>query len=134
VLSLTPASGATVWDKAFGTAADEGPRGIAFDEPSGRVVLSAEVSAPAPAGGTIDGVALPTSAGTYVTSLDATGKALWLTHVATGSSSLRGACLAVEKSGTTALLGTFKGTVDFGGGPVTSNSTGHDAFLLGLHP
>lgn len=41
---------------------------------------------------------------------------------------------AVDRAGGVVIVGSFKGTVDFGGGPLTSRTTSGDAFVLRLDP
>jgi hypothetical protein len=128
IVSLDPATGATVWDKELSTTADEGAPDIAAD---GTGDVFANVSLPtAPVPATIDGVALPTTTGSFLAKLSPAGTLLWVRP----SAGMGAAAVAVGTSGHLALVGMFQGTLDVGGptplfGP---DSGSYDTFVVGL--
>lgn len=105
-----------LWSKRFGDADYQTGRVVASD-PSGYVLLGAYL-----AGGTDFGGGLVTSAGTIdagVVKLDPDGNHIWSKALG-GSYEDRVDAITTDASGNVIVAGTFGGTVDFGGGPLTS--------------
>jgi hypothetical protein len=67
----------------------------------------------------------------FVTKLDTTGAQIWSRQFGSSGNGVGANSVAVDAAGNVLLTGYFLGTVDFGGGPVTSYGT-QDAFVLKL--
>jgi hypothetical protein len=123
-------TGAFRWARRLGaTTDDDWGYAVAVDG-SGNVTVAGVFS------GTVDfgGGPLATAGGNdiFVASYSATGSFRWARRFgATGID--RGHGVAVAGSGNVAVTGSFEGTVDFGGGPLTSAGSS-DIFLLELAP
>jgi hypothetical protein len=104
------------WARQFGDASDiQEAFGVAADS-NGNVLVTGSFSGSA----ILDGITL-SSAGqdVFVAKLDASGNVLWAKHF--GNSLYQdGNAVAVDAAGNVFLAGGFFGTVDFGGGPLTS--------------
>ena len=124
------ADGAHLWSRRFGgTNADEG-FGIATDT-SGNIFLVGTFQ------GTADfGSGLLTSSGgswdIVAAKYSATGTPLWSKRFGSTGDDL-GYSVAVDRGGNATFTGTFHGTVDFGGGALTSAGW-TDIFILDLAP
>ena len=109
-----------------GTSGDQG-RGIAVDS-SGNSYITGYFE------GTVDfGGGDVTSAGNpdiFVLKLDSSGVSQWANTYG-GTSTERGYSIAVDSSGNAYITGFFNGTVDFGGGDVTSAGS-NEIFVLKL--
>ncbi|MBI2394510.1 MAG: SUMF1/EgtB/PvdO family nonheme iron enzyme [Deltaproteobacteria bacterium] len=122
--------GAHLWSKRFGGSGDEWAVGLATDA-SGNVFVSGSV------GSTINfGTTSTTnlaSAGGYdifVASLSSSGEHRWSKRFGSTGSDV-GYGVAVSTAGVLALTGAFEGSVDFGGGTLTSAGS-NDVFLSSL--
>ena len=116
VAKLDP-DGVHLWSKRFGDSSDfQEARGVAIDE-AGNVIVSGEFQ------GTVDfGGAPLTSAGNrdiFLAKFDAAGTHLWSERFG-DSSTEYGWSVAVGTTGDITVAGFFEGTVDFGGGLLTS--------------
>ncbi|MFT3770294.1 MAG: nucleotide-binding protein [Minicystis sp.] len=124
------AAGAHVWSKKFGSATDD-QLGLAVAvDPSGNVLLTgALVGAFAFGGATL------TSAGgsdVFVAKLDgATGNHVWSKRFGDAGLAQQGRAIAADAMGNVIVAGDFNGTIDFGGGALTS-AGGSDAFVAKL--
>jgi len=112
------------WGRSFGGVGDQDGGGIAVDA-SGNVVIAGSFW------NTVDFGGGPlVSAGdwdVFVARLDAAGNHLWSRRFGdAGGQSLR--AMSTDALGNIYLTGIFFGTIDFGGGPITSNG-GYDVFL-----
>jgi hypothetical protein len=121
--------GALQWDHAFGGASDQRGQAVAAG-PDGGVVIAGTFSGSVNFGG-----GPLTSAGyanVYIAKLDATG-----THVFSksyGDDNLQDvASVAVDTCGDVLATGSFFGTLDFGGGPLTAVGLG-DMYVAKLGP
>lgn len=117
-------AGGFVWAKRFGDNTAQNGRGIAVDK-DGNVVITGSFN------GKIDlGGGSITSAGTtdiFVAKLDTDGNHVWSkTFGDAGAQS--GKAVDVDLAGNVVVTGDFAGTVDFGGGALTS-AGGNDVFL-----
>lgn len=110
-------SGSHLWSKRFGDSDSQIGMSVAVDA-SGNVLLAGTFA------GTVDFGGGPlTSAGggsIFVTKLDANGSHLWSKGFGEGIVTTDQSAVAVDTSGNVVLAGTFRGAVDFGGGPLVS--------------
>lgn len=119
------------WSERIGGRTDDGGRAIAADA-AGNVLVTGYCS------GTVDlGGGPLTSAGgcdIFVAKFDPGGNHTWSKRF--GGSSIdvdRGYGIATDKAGNVLVTGSFSGTVDFGGGPLTS-AGGSDIFVAKFDP
>ncbi|WP_437736313.1 hypothetical protein [Sorangium sp. So ce1335] len=122
------ASSAPVWGKRFGDDfVSAAARSVAVDA-SGNVVVGLDATSAEFGLGPVDGPSL-------VVKLDPSGDPLWQHRLATPTLSphlgQRIRKVAVSASGDVLVAGTFYGTIDLGGGPITVANGGH-IFLLKL--
>ncbi len=108
------------WSKGFGDGQGQAARAVAFDT-SGNVIVTGYF------GGALDfGGGALTSAGqtdVFVAKLDTAGNHLWSKRFGDGEyQSIR--TVAVDVQGNVFVAGYFEGTVDFGGGTLTSAGDG----------
>jgi hypothetical protein len=120
-------AGATIFSKRFGNLSSQSGNAVAFDL-DGNIYLAGSFQ------GTIDFGGGPlTSAGSddaFLVKLDPKGKQVWAKRYG-GSSSEAALFVGVDKLGNVYASGTFSGSVDLGGGLLTS-AGGNDIFVLGL--
>ena len=120
-------SGNHVWSKRFGDAAAQIGWGIIMG-PSGDVLVTGAFS------GAIDfGGAPIVSTGTedvFIAKLDSNGAHVWSKSFGVTALQKRPA-MAVDGSGNVFLAGSFSGSVDFGGGPLTSAGS-EDVYIVKL--
>jgi len=117
VAKFSGVDGAHLWSRRFGSTSHDVGYGIAADG-SGNVLVSGYIQ------GTVDFGGGPlTSAGSYdifvVKLSGANGAHLWSKRFGDTDYDL-GYDVAADTSGNVLLAGNFSGTVDFGGGPLTS--------------
>jgi beta-propeller repeat-containing protein len=126
-LAKLTSAGAPIFSKRFGNLSSQQGNAVAFDI-DGNIYLAGSFQ------GTIDfGGGALTSAGSddvYLAKLDPKGKQIWARQFG-GSSSEAALYLGVDKLGNVYASGTFSGSVDFGGGLLTSTG-GNDIFVLAL--
>lgn len=124
------AAGAHLWSKRLGGVNSETLRAVAVDS-RGNLLVAGDFSGTADfGGGTL------TSAGgndLVVAKYDASGAYLWSRSFGGSDNGDSPEVLAVDGSGNVLVSGSFFGTVDFGGG-LLSSSGGYDHFLLKLAP
>jgi hypothetical protein len=129
VAKLGP-SGEHIWSARFGDAEAQYSVNLAVDA-EGSLILAGAFQ------GSIDfgGGALTSAAGTsnaFVVKLDAAGKHAWSRLLAdAGSPSLK--TLGANSAGDILVAGTFSGTVDFGGGMLSSSFGSSDLFVVKLN-
>jgi hypothetical protein len=109
-------NGTHLWSQGFGDGSDQIGQSVAFD-PSGNVVMTGSFW------GNVDFGGGPlTCAGwsdIFLAMFDASGTHLWSQGF--GDASIQfGRSVAFDPSGNVVMTGEFQGTVDFGGGPLTS--------------
>ncbi len=119
-------AGTHVWSQGFGGVGLDNGFAIGTDG-AGNVLVTGDFS------GTVDFGGGPiTSAGAgdiFIAKFDAAGSHLWSQGFG-GTSSLGdfGSGIAVDGAGNVVVTGSFRGTVDFGGGPITTAGSG-DIFV-----
>ncbi|WP_156040407.1 hypothetical protein [Chondromyces apiculatus] len=122
-------AGNHVWSRRFGDAESQFVSGLAVDG-EGNVVVTGLLQ------GTMDfGGAPMTATGTpdlYIAMLDGSGTHLWSKSYAQESASTVGMRVVASPEGDLVAAGGFSGSVDFGGGVLTS-AGGVDVLLLELH-
>jgi hypothetical protein len=118
VVKLSPAGG-HIWSKRHGAAGDDIGYGLAVDNNGSALVAGAFV-------GTVDfGTGNVVSAGSfdgYLLKLTSAGDTAWVRRFG-GTGEDRANGVAVDTARRPVVVGRFKRTVDFGGGPVTSAGT-----------
>ena len=127
------AGGAHVWSKDFGgplPSASAVSLGLAVDS-LGEIAIAGYLQ------GSVDmGTGSLTSAGgndIFVAKYTAGGVPLWSRRVGSSLDD-RAQGVAVDGSGNVFVIGSFQGTVDFGGGAVTSQPTSVNSFLVKYSP
>jgi len=125
VVKLEP-DGNHVWSRTYGDYLYNQGNGITLDE-AGDVFVTGSFS------GTVDFgggpfTATPGFDDMFLIKLDPNGSHLWSKAVG-GNSLDRGIAVAVDGLGHVVATGRFRGTADFGGGPITSEGQTHDVFL-----
>ena len=128
VAKYSPA-GTHLWSKRFGSTGSDSGTAVAVDS-NGNVIITGLFHGTVNFGGT----AL-TSAGAndiFVAKYDSDGNHLWSRRYGTTTDDYSYA-LAVDGSGNVILTGVFAGTVNFGGGPLTS-AGGYDIFVASYDP
>ncbi|MBI4702843.1 MAG: hypothetical protein HY744_17135 [Deltaproteobacteria bacterium] len=110
-------AGKHLWAKCFGDASSQSARAVAVDS-SNNVILSGRLT-----GGTIDFGGGPlTSAGgsdVFLAKLDPQGNHLWSKRFGDDQHQIDSS-VAADAEGNAFIAGPFRGTVDFGGGPLMS--------------
>jgi hypothetical protein len=104
------ADGDVIWSRGLGDGLDQQAVQVAVDGDGG-VVLAGHI-------GSATGTGAPHTA--FVTWLDPDGEEVLTRPLGAFLSPARITGLALHSSGDAVLTGTFEGTVDFGGGPMTS--------------
>ncbi len=127
VAKLDP-GGTTVWAKSFGDGVDQFGSGITVD-PSGNVIITGRTQ-----GGVDFGGGAKSGGGgddLFVVKLDSDGKHLWSRVLGDGEGQ-RGAGVAATPNGDVVVVGSERGTLDFGPGfSLTSGGQG-DVFVARL--
>jgi hypothetical protein len=119
------AAGVHLWSKSFGDADEQRTATVTADG-SGNVIMAGYF------GGTMNFGGGPlTSTGSwdvFVAKFDAGGTHLWSQHFGDANQQV-GASVASDGSGNVIVTGYFQGTVDFGGGGLTS-AGGNDVYVV----
>ena len=122
-------TGTLLWSKQFGDSANQGTRGLAVDASGNVLITGSFVSAVNFGGATL------TSAGgsdVFVAKLDPTGNHIWSKRFGDVLNQV-GAGVATDAAGDVYFTGYLFGTMNFGGGPLTSAS-GVDTYVVKLDP
>ena len=119
------ATGAYVWSARFGGAQNEVPKGIAIDSADNVVITGFFAGTVDFGGGPITG----SSASGFVAKYSPAGAHLWSRRLSTGSVLDEGTAIGVDGPGNVIVAGGFYGTVNFGGGSLTSAGS-EDIVLL----
>jgi len=122
------AQGVQAWSKSFGDNSDQEVADVAVDS-SGNVLLAGYFFGTM----TIGNISLISAGASdvFVAKLDSSGNYAWSNHFG-DSDTQRAVAVALDASGNAAVLGIFRGTVDFGNGPLTAVGMGGDVFLVKL--
>jgi hypothetical protein len=123
------ASGTAIWNRAFGIDGYADGRKIVIDKNGNTIVVGEFSGALNLGGGTLGSF---DSYGIFVVKLDANGNHVWSKGYTTAQS-LQLSDAAVDPNGNVVLAGNFTGSIDFGGGALTSESF-NDVFLVKLSP
>jgi hypothetical protein len=126
VAKLDPA-GNHLWSKHFGEGGQQACDGVATDA-SGNVLVIGDFNGPLDFGG--GPLANAGFDDVFVAKFDPTGNHLWSKRFGDWSEE-EGHGVATDAAGNALVTGVFEGTVDFGGGPLTS-AGGHDVFVAKL--
>ncbi len=120
-------SGTYLFGRRFGDAAAQFATGVDTDSVGSAYIVGSNSGTISYAGGSI------TSAGStdvFVIKIGALGSFVWAKDFG-DSSAQAGTGIVVNNAGSIVLVGTFAGTIDFGGGPLTSMG-GTDIFVAKL--
>jgi hypothetical protein len=125
--------GDTLWAKGFGgSSGQDYGETVAVDKYDNSIVMAGVISGPVDLGGG------PLNDGDiFIAKYSASGTRLWSKSFATTGSKLTVEKIAVDNAGNVVLTGTFEGTVNFGGGPLTSTFNYykyHDMFMVKFSP
>lgn len=123
-------TGNHIWSKRFGDETEQVGVGIAADS-AGAIFLISAFTGTLYAGGKN-----LVSKGRYnigLIKLDRHGEHVWSRSFGDQSYHVP-ECIAVAPSGTVVVAGRFRGTVDFGGGKITSESQQTDIFIAAFSP
>ena len=126
-----PCKGNLLWAKRFGDIGEQQATGVATDA-SGNVLVTGSFAASINFGGEplISAGGSPGSSDVFVAKLDSSGNHVWSKRFGdVNSDAAQG--VAVDGAGNVLVVGHFGGTVDFGGGPLSS-AGGQDVFLVKL--
>lgn len=114
ILKLDPAGNA-IWAKGFGSTAAENTRGLAVDS-GGNIVFISTLGGPLDLGG---GMLTPSKASVVIAKLDPNGNHLW-SKAFTGATTIGGVDLAVDTSGSVIASMSISGSINFGGGVLST--------------
>jgi len=116
IARFSGAAGTCQWAKFIGGSAEDSGAGVAVT-PSGDVVVAGYFQSTANfGGGSVTSVGL---SDIFIAKYTGQGAYLWVKTVG-GSGDDRATSVALDPSGDVAVAGYFSGTVDFGGGPMSS--------------
>jgi hypothetical protein len=119
-----------LWSLRFGDADTQFVSNIAIDAQD-NIILTGQLSGSADFGG--GAIASAGSIDLFVAKLDAAGKHVWSKRFGDAAGSQTGTSVAIDKDGNIVVVGYFDGTIDFGGGPLTSAGI-FDIFVAKLDP
>jgi hypothetical protein len=128
-------SGNHVWSRGFGDASAQSAYALATDA-AGNVVFSGDLYGSADFGGGV--LTFAGDCDLFVAKLDVSGNHVWSKRFGDLRAQY-GRSVAIDNAGNTLLSGYFAGTIDLGGGPLTSVNpnpftTTFDIFLAKLAP
>ncbi|MEP7126122.1 MAG: hypothetical protein ABJE95_34635, partial [Byssovorax sp.] len=128
IVKLDP-SGGHVWSKQFGDKASQGANGVTID-PAGNIGITGDLFGSIDFGGgpLVDSGAAGSDV--FVAKLDSLGKHLWSKRFGDVQPQ-SGVDVDVSDGKSVNVLGAFQGTIDLGGGPLTSvaSPAAYDVFL-----
>ncbi|WP_437306969.1 SBBP repeat-containing protein [Sorangium sp. So ce388] len=129
VVAAFGADGRHLWNHSYGDAEDQKVLGVAADQ-AGNVLLVGEfesslniLAPPLASRGGLDA---------FLAKLDPAGKTVWAKSFGRDMDQ-RATAVDVDALGTIVFTGMFSGSIDLGGGLMTSQA-GHDAFVAKLQP
>lgn len=130
-LAKLDGAGKPIWAQQFGDASDNGKLAHVAVDKAGNIFLAGALSGSADfGGGTL------TSAGdtdAFVAAFDPQGTPIWSKRFG-DSATQRVNSIAVDGTGNPIIAGTFAGSINFGGGILTSPSSIFDGFIVKLAP
>jgi len=129
VAKYSGADGTHVWSKRFGSTGSDVAYGVTVDAKD-NVALTGYFSATVDFGG---GALSALSYDVFVAKFSTSGQYLWARSFPATNAQIGTAIAADPLSGNLSLTGYFWGSVDFGGGAMTSAGNA-DAFVLTLNP
>jgi hypothetical protein len=122
---LAACTGDHLWSKRFGDASGQNGAGVAVDSDGNTLLFGTYF-------GTLGlGGAPLTGGGAFLAKLDDEGNHLWSKSLSTSSVPPSPRAIVTDRYDNVFLVGDFSGTVDFGGGPLTSSGS-QDVFLVKL--
>jgi hypothetical protein len=130
---LNDTDGAELWAHAFGDGTqDQHAEAIAIDAANNAVVVGRFKGAIDFGGGAMSSVS--DKYDVFVAELSgADGTQLWAHGYGDGTQDQRAESVAVDTDGDVAVIGRFKGSIDFGGGAMTSAAGKFDVFVAKLN-
>lgn len=108
---------AAIWAKSFGAAQDQSSHSIAVD-PAGKIAITGSYQNAIDFGGGMLPQAIKNDA--FLTNLDPTGQFIWSRAFGSATHESAGNHVSFDGSSNTVNAGGFYGTVDFGGGSLSS--------------
>ncbi|UCG51024.1 MAG: T9SS type A sorting domain-containing protein [Candidatus Latescibacterota bacterium] len=121
---------AHLWSQRFGDVASQAATSVAVDG-SGHVVIVGDFYSTVDFGGGL--LVSGGSTDIFVARFDPTGDHTWSQRF--GDTDIQyGLAVTTDSSGNVIVTGRFGGTVDFGGGPLSSNPPGSDIFIAKFSP
>jgi len=123
-------SGKHLWSKKFGGTNFQGVSNLTIDAQN-NIIMSGEFTGTLDLGG---GTMTATNFDFFVAKFDTNGTHVWskyLDHVDPGQPQVMG--IAADSTGNVVFSGYFYGTMNFGGGPLTSASS-YDVFVVKVDP
>jgi hypothetical protein len=127
VAKLDP-TGAALWSKRIGDVAGQVASAVAFD-PMGNLIVTGQFSGTGDFGG---GTLTSAAADIFLAKYDPSGVLVFAKLFGVSGAHSANA-LSIDANGDIALAGVVDGTIDFGGGSITSSGSG-DAFVAKLDP
>src|SRR5215813_6584563 len=128
--------GQTLWSKSFGGTRQQDlvyARSVAVDQ-SGNTLLTGELYGTVFFNGTCNALSSgPTNANAYVAKFDPDGTCHWAHAYGDFVNDQLGEGVAVDSNGNVFVVGSFRGTMDFGCGPL-ENAAASNIFLAKLSP
>jgi hypothetical protein len=128
IAKLNGSTGTHIWSKRFGDVSGQSAQGIAVDA-SGNALVVGNFSGTVDFGG--GPLAAAGAANAFVAKLDVNGQHMWSRQIGAAGGGVGVAGVAVDGDGNVLVTGYFSGTIDFGGGPVTSAGP-QDVFITKL--
>jgi len=127
IAKLAADDGSHMWSKAFGAADFDGGRAVAVDDEDNVFLTGGFRRRVNFGGGEVNSNGQPTDI--FVLKLTPTGSHVWSKTFGSPNED-NGISISVDSSGDAWVLGQFKGTIDFGGGPLNSASEFDDSTAL----
>jgi hypothetical protein len=128
--STVPDCGTQLWAKAFGAASDQQPFSVARDAQD-NVVITGRFTGFMSFGGNM--LVSPNGYDIFVAKFDADGNHLWSKRFGDNAIYQEGFDVAVDAGGNVFVTGYFDGTINFGGGGLTTGGL-TDIFIAKLDP
>lgn len=120
-------TGAYLWAKTMGSVADDYANALCVDR-NGNVIVTGSFNYSVDFGGGALNSASPGFSDIFLVEYSAAGAHQWSRHFGdTGNDAGYG--VTADASGNVVITGSFVGSVDFGGGRLTSNTSSNDIFI-----